>query len=92
MIVQLTEEEMKKKWCPMSKVLFIGEKGSIVPSAVGYNRASTPKNRQIPPQEAVTVNSSNCLGSGCAVWRWYAPRDGQDTPTHGYCGMGSLPI
>jgi hypothetical protein len=30
---------------------------------------------------------SNCMGSGCMMWRWAGER-----MTHGYCGLAGLPI
>jgi len=80
----MTEDEAKKRWCPMRCVAGAGSDGCI-------------DNRGNVDGRDVHANSSrDCLGSGCMAWRWNEMGvveengKGKRVPVQwedGYCGL-----
>lgn len=76
----LTEDEAKKKWCPMVRTsgLICGEHGGVTVNDPSGNYDTT------------------CKGSDCMMWRWAIPPphitqddEGKNiTDKTGYCGLG----
>jgi hypothetical protein len=73
----MTEEEARKKWCPMARV----EEHSVVASNrerlfyQGDNKGwSSPAG----------LPACRCIASSCMAWRW-------DSRTTGFCGLAGRP-
>jgi len=86
----MTEEEAKKKWCPMAKVMNINGGG-------GGNRwdgAASNKNK-----DAIGPVGATCVASDCMAWRWYdhvkfdasGTSQGRPDDCPGYCGLAGKP-
>lgn len=83
----MTEEQAKKKWCPMVRA---GLKGAN--TYVGINW---------PSGEVLDQEYAKCIGSDCMMWRWenvYTTSDGQNVMEattddgsgqvpNGHCGL-----
>lgn len=80
----LTEEEARRKWCPLARSLFISRTSDGM-GAAGANRDMP--DGMIP----------SCLASTCMAWRWLDPKKIRDIdlvtsdvvdeqPRRGYCG------
>lgn len=88
----MTENEVKTKWCPMSRI-------TIFPHV--DDRISLSSNRDIsllvPPNSYdPATDITKCLASDCMMWRWTAERGryaetGAEVPISGYCGLGGKP-
>ena len=89
----LTEEEAKKKWCPMSHV-------SAFPHKTG-DKVSLFSNRDISllvPGNSFdpATDITKCIASACMAWRrekdTYGDDYGKDIPAdRGFCGIGGKP-
>jgi hypothetical protein len=66
-----TDEQAKKKWCPMARV---GVRG--MESSYSYNRTLT---KTIPAQ-------AQCIGSKCMLWQ-PTPPEQKSTEKTGQCGL-----
>lgn len=82
----LTEEEAKKRWCPLSRQIAITQQNAITPA---FNRI---------PQGDIPA----CIATSCMSWRWYDPKQIRDIdlvtsdvvdlkPRRGYCGAFGHP-
>src|ERR1700733_5242 len=73
----MTEDEAKRKWCPLTRVttsLEIESEGTGVAVALGsYNRLASDLDYQLVP-------NTMCIGSQCMAWCWKREAPG------GYCG------
>lgn len=80
----LTEEEARKKWCPMTRALS-GEK-----SAEGETLAnirSRPANMiNVSNGPNGQINIGVCIASACMAWRWSVTPSGMLDRGRGYCG------
>lgn len=82
----LTEEEARKKWCPMARVSINAEHFH------GGNRfepiSDVPNSR--------LAGMTNCIASDCMMWRTAAPTRTaadfrQSIPPLGFCGLAGPP-
>lgn len=65
----MTEEEMKKTWCPHMRIACVAEHGGKVgvePDMTSFNMLG---------REGLVSKQSMCLGSKCSQWRWDASAD-----------------
>lgn len=69
-----SEEEAKKKWCPMARHLYVHdpEPGTGMMAAAGVNRSDDGL-------------VGTCVASRCMLWRWSRPEKGKG---NGCCGLG----
>lgn len=75
----MTENESRKKWCPMSRVIlgeYVGE-DVIFKNIASYNRAA-----MVNSSNTVIPNAGLCLASDCACWDW-----DDDEHYSGHCGL-----
>lgn len=87
----MTEEEAKTKWCPMSRV-------SAYPHT-GGDKISLFANRDIcflVPGNSYdpATDITKCIASECMLWRWELTREQAENgyhPTDGFCGLGGRP-
>jgi len=84
-------------WCPEARTLPAVLDGT---KAIPLIQPVMPHNRIHPVgqgnvTEAVTHASHNCLGTGCAAWRWW-DREGVGNNVgpdrRGYCGKAGRPV
>jgi hypothetical protein len=71
----MTEEQARKKWCPMTRFLYAEGDSSRGVYAVAVN-TDRPE--------------SLCVGSECMMWRWDEKEEeahGLDGTECGYCGL-----
>jgi len=81
----LTEDQARKTWCPMTRVIFM-EDGNIPADQTSWNRLQ-PNVQKTSVKTGPTVS---CLASQCAMWRWSNLKaDGADT---GFCGLAGIPL
>lgn len=76
----MTEDEAKTKWCPMSRTVRGMNVGMVVSN---FNRVWDEKGGpEILP-------ATNCIGSGCMMWRWETKLESLNLPQYesGYCGL-----
>lgn len=52
----ITEEDAKRKWCPLARSIFVDNSG-VPTSNAAFNRAGG-------------LNNVNCKASECMAWRW----------------------
>ena len=71
----LTEEDARKKWCPLSRA----ENWNDVRSAA----VSFTANRL---QSGDPIGNCLCIGSRCMAWRWSVTPSGKPDRGRGYCG------
>lgn len=60
----MTEEEMKKTWCPHARIACVIGGEGIQPDITSFNTTA----KGIP-------KAAMCLGSSCSQWRWDASAD-----------------
>lgn len=79
----MTEEEAKKKACPLNSIS-------------AYINAGLMAKNGVPEQMLVNqINKSRCVASDCMMWNTRLVRIENavgeliDMETHGYCGLGS---
>jgi hypothetical protein len=74
-----TEEEAKKKWCPMVNF-------QIGPETCKWQGlAYTNRGEVMNPPDSIM-----CIGSDCMLWKWsYTPEEakGNKNGGQGYCGL-----
>lgn len=83
----ITEDEAKKKWCPLTRVAEpqrFGSQDSMCPVA-GVNRGSDAM------KETVWQPNALCIGSACMAWRWHKRAEGDVAGPFGYCGAFGEP-
>lgn len=75
----MTEDEVKTKWCPMTRL-----EGDY-PDEVGANRTKSGR----------ILDATLCIASDCMMWRWdiEEPHEGVycQSATNGYCGLAGKP-
>jgi hypothetical protein len=102
----MTEEEMKTKWCPHTKMAVTDEDGRN-PTTVSVNRTGIRGTSEFGLPHACM-----CIASACSQWRWkkvanpdYNPSSMMgvypqpwptppmfiDSDKHGYCGLAGQP-
>jgi hypothetical protein len=74
-----TEEEAKKKWCPMARV-------SMIPNGASIALASNRDISLLVPPNSFDPNTdvTKCLASGCMMWREISTLQ---TGHEGRCGL-----
>jgi hypothetical protein len=85
----MTEDEAKKKWCPMAHV-------SAIPHG---DKISLFSNRDIslfvPPNSLDPLtNITSCIASDCMMWREDLTREEAEDgyrAANGHCGLGGKP-
>lgn len=76
----MTEDEMKKTWCPHARVADLIILGTGNPGAI---------NKWM---EGGKIVHAKCLGSACSQWRWEsAPDIAPEHIKNGYCGLAGRP-
>lgn len=79
-----TEEEAKKKWCPMARTCYTDAR-----------EGSSVSNRTIGPDGNGSTYGARCLGSDCMMWRWeteICPEKQEIVNSNkGYCGLAGKP-
>ncbi len=82
----MTEEEAKKKWCPMARVHIVENEDYY------HNRTATG------PAVNKGTAKANCIASACMMWRWEgreAPAgsvfENEKSTVYGYCGLAGKP-
>ena len=75
----MTEDEARKKWCPMGRERFTEHicsgSGNINPEAVNHK-----------PDKTL------CIASECMLWRWDGVRiEGAEDAWDGHCGLAGKP-
>lgn len=95
----LTEEEARKKWCPMARVCATTKDTPESRAHVGYNRVyvSSYGTAELDDPSALSPEIAKCIGSACMMWRFETTEElveGQTSsewkrvPTNrGYCGL-----
>ena len=81
----MTEDEARKKWCPMARIASDPEDASSA-----YNRN--------PDAEGVIQNGSRCIASDCMMWRDTNSSEnearrvkGLSSQREGFCGLAGKP-
>lgn len=83
----MTEAEAKTKWCPMARVLLpVNQAGNRI--STFHLTLSDPRDREHYEKQRADCN---CLGSGCAAWRWKPQTDAGDW-LKGFCGLAGQPV
>lgn len=76
----MTEEEAKKKWCPMIRPILTHDSDG---------------NRYYTNNRLALKELTNCIASDCMMWRWknpeYVKGTEEDKQLSGYCGLGGKP-
>ncbi len=77
----MTEEDAKKRWCPMARVTTMRYgKGYVI----GGNRDVS---LLVPPNSFdPDTDITKCIASACMMWR-----EELDVEKNGYCGLGGKP-
>lgn len=82
-----TEAEAKLKWCPMSRVLFLGQAASNRVSTARIQAAKAEADRTGDDRDhqyfAREVADTHCLGSLCMFWK---VTHGKNQELYGTCG------
>jgi len=74
----MTEDEAKKKWCPMVR-LIPTNRFHVATSQTSYNRGyNTDDGKEL------LVAGTTCIGIYCMMWQMLSPKEG-------YCGLGKGP-
>ncbi len=90
-----TEEEAKKKWCPMARsaegIRSRSDGQVYVQSNNSYNCVTVSEGKELE-----TYHQTVCIASDCMMWRrekdTYGDDYGKDIPEdRGYCGLGGMP-
>jgi hypothetical protein len=78
-----TEDEAKKKWCPMIRNAMISD--------MGPGQALTAVNQDAAFSDPLW---NKCMASSCMMWRWIMDYDGAGMsawPTDkGFCGLSGI--
>jgi hypothetical protein len=99
-----TEDETKKKWCPMARVQQASE---------GNEPIGEPFNRQwkqegLSGHHSIAIKATQCIASDCMMWRWNMDYESMteeghggdviirlkrkaNEPKMGYCGLAGRP-
>lgn len=90
----LTEQEAKEKWCPLSRVLVIGQNG--MPMSMPFNRTIQTDQKVVAnaPTGEITLSlpeSCQCAGSVCMMWRWLDKPPTEPEDRRGFCGVAMNP-
>lgn len=100
----MTEEEMKKTWCPHARVVIIVEfDGKFIP--VAGNRVIKSEIVDLHSgEDRANPSSARCLGSTCSQWRWESEIETDHdnrgyvsgryktySSIDGYCGLAGKP-
>lgn len=73
-----TEQEARKKWCPMVRCL---------PQPWNFLRFIFCGHTIFTTNRGNTPAGPNCIASACVLWRW---EEGEQSGI-GYCGLGGKP-
>lgn len=60
-----TEEEAKKKWCPMVRIVGVDGKENGVVNRTSYNKCV-----HVGEREDFIPAGSECIASKCMMWEW----------------------
>lgn len=89
--MNVTEAEAVTKWCPQSRVAFMGESGNRVSSerlraaAAESKRTGDSRDLEFYVQR---LKDTHCIGSLCMWWKFtgYRRVPGGNDEAHGTCG------
>jgi len=92
-----TEDEARKKWCPLTRVAFLGQHvGNRVSTAMlkMCEKSSAQGDHRDLDYTLQQVADTTCIASACMFWRWagYKRIPNGNDETHGCCALANHSI